>query len=856
MTVTLDIKNAGENYIIPHLTAKMSVVDTFASVLFSEVRDVKNILPDTVVSFNSKWNTGLNVPGTYHVKTDIYLSDTLISNSSAMFEINPSLIISGDLGVAPPVVFIGGTVTADYIIRNAGNVSANGLVVKVSVVDPEGQNVVDTKQETIDLGIDSSKTGQFLLPTSTLGLKTYTINLQYANQGSQKNITNKSLTVKDGTSPLVSVISPAPDSYTDSAVSITAGVTDNASGIDMAEYQIDEGVWKLLPVSNPSQGIYSTTWTPTYADEGLHVIRLRAKDKSGNVSEPVSTAVRVEFIKLAGSVTVTPNRVYQGREGTLTYELMNNGNRDLQGVALKVFIVDPNTQQVKDTLSILVDIQKKDTVFGNFTFSTLTLSPMVYTVTSQAEVNSRVFTLSSASFEALPGLEIGKGISDITRILVWLNDGCEKGGGEEDNDEDDSKSEHTSNKKAEKDDDDDEDDAEEDEEKGNECIRQELIDKSLTEIGVLYTTVKDKKDFEREIRSNYHTDYLIFGDHNPLEDHYGEELRERVYSGRGLITAPWIGEDETEDIFGIKVDGKLKGRDNPVEFIESEIFPAQVFQSYGRAVKVKEYNEQDVLALLKDKDEKNYPGVLKNEYGLGKMLFYSFDLGLSAREENYSQLVEILKASLGYTHRPIDTAVFYPYDLIPVEIRLKSLGAAFDLKVAESYPDSIKLFDPSKGQWITENPWTKEIHLDANAVEVINLFALTSDKIGLYTLTTQVDYIENGSWKSYDSYSLEIKIEGDTPTLIADILYKLDTLYPSVDEEQKEVKEAKKYIEKVRDRIVNDSEDFKKNIHDTLEAIEAVMEITSVDTSDIRLDMDRLLGIWEWRWYAVGGDAK
>ncbi|MFQ5901918.1 MAG: hypothetical protein ACE5IH_10225, partial [Thermodesulfobacteriota bacterium] len=87
-----------------------------------------------------------------------------------------------------------------------------------------------------------------------------------------------------------------------------------------------------------------------------------------------------------------------------------------------------------------------------------------------------------------------------------------------------------------------------------------------------------------------------------------------------------------------------------------------------------------------------------------------------------------------------------------------------------------------------------------------------------------------------------------TNQLITDILYKLDALNLTT-EETEEINKAKKYIERVRDRTINTPKDIEKNIKDILRAIEAVMEITSKDTQDVRLDMDRLMGIWGERGY-------
>ncbi|MFQ5900097.1 MAG: hypothetical protein ACE5IH_00895 [Thermodesulfobacteriota bacterium] len=68
------------------------------------------------------------------------------------------------------------------------------------------------------------------------------------------------------------------------------------------------------------------------------------------------------------------------------------------------------------------------------------------------------------------------------------------------------------------------------------------------------------------------------------------------------------------------------------------------------------------------------------------------------------------------------------------------------------------LMDASTGQWITENPWVKEIYLNANEIKTITLFALVPDIMGLYTITTDVDYSENMTWSPYQSISMDIDV--------------------------------------------------------------------------------------------------
>lgn len=85
-----------------------------------------------------------------------------------------------------------------------------------------------------------------------------------------------------------------------------------------------------------------------------------------------------------------------------------------------------------------------------------------------------------------------------------------------------------------------------------ECIDKTLIEQALNEAGVNYHIVLDKKDLEAEIRNPYYTDFMILGDHDQIEDHFSEELREQVYSGKGLISSMFNRQNLDEDIFRLK----------------------------------------------------------------------------------------------------------------------------------------------------------------------------------------------------------------------------------------------------------------------------------------------------------------
>ena len=409
-----------------------------------------------------------------------------------------------------------------------------------------------------------------------------------------------------------------------------------------------------------------------------------------------------------------------------------------------------------------------------------------------------------------PSIQITKTIPDIKNVLVWLNYPWET---------------------------------------GQNRPNRVLIEQALNEAGVSYHIVLAKREFEAELRNPSYTDFLILGDHHPTEDHFAEELREQVYSGKGIICSLFNRQNLDGEVFGIKFTGYLSGLDYPVEIVESEIARQGTFQSSGRALRILALHPDEnigwIVAVAK-KTTTKYPGIIKGQFGDGKILFFAFDLGLSS--QNYSPFSTLLRNSLSYIHNLADGTGFYPGQLIPVEIRLKSLGSAFDLSITETYPLGIEIYYPSTREWIADNPWMINLRLEANETKTIFYYVLTPDSPGTYALQTEVGYMDNGAYNFYQSVTTDIVVEKDTTAIGNDIISALGGL-PVSGQEKSKIHNAVGYIHNVQNRVINSEMDIERNIDDLLKAIDSILTVTSVDISAIRLMMDYLLKTWEGRWY-------
>jgi hypothetical protein len=176
------------------------------------------------------------------------------------------------------------------------------------------------------------------------------------HHGKQKSIAVTSFMVKDGTPPVVSILSPASNQYFNSKIDISALAIDLVSGIDKVEYQVDGGSWKLLPVSDPSQGRYSTTWNPTHSDEGIRTIRVRATDRAGNTSLPLSVLITIDLTPPKPPVILSPPD-----NSTLSSEVI-----DIQGTAEQDSMVEMAFTNIFKT--------RANSVTGEFVFKRVMLT--------------------------------------------------------------------------------------------------------------------------------------------------------------------------------------------------------------------------------------------------------------------------------------------------------------------------------------------------------------------------------------------------------------------------------------------------------------------------------------------------
>ena len=267
--ITAQVQNTSPNYIYTNLTARISIVNSQNQVVTVEDIAIPILVQNQLSEFKFYWNTSLNPPANYSVDLDIFSGDQLLSSKVAAFNISLSSVLTGTISISPAVVILGNTTQASYTIQNNGNTALTGLPVSILIVDPDTQTSTTVYNDTIDLGMQSVKSGTINLPTTGDALKTYIVVLQYLSQGSPMNITSTNFTVTQPPTPPVTTITGKPNNPSNGS---SASFAFTSTEVSTFQCQLDGGSFAACTSSVSYAGL----------PDGTHTFAVKATNAAGN----------------------------------------------------------------------------------------------------------------------------------------------------------------------------------------------------------------------------------------------------------------------------------------------------------------------------------------------------------------------------------------------------------------------------------------------------------------------------------------------------------------------------------------------------------------------------------------------
>lgn len=592
--------------------------------------------------------------------------------------------------------------------------------------------------------------------------------------------------------------------------SLTVTLTDPAGTVST----IGNNTFNALTPASASS--FLVNWNTKSFAPGDYTISSNLTNGANSLASSTAKITVVPTSSAIGSFTTSSAEVIQGFPLSIDYNVTNNGNIELDGGEVEAQLVDGNSvvqatfTQPFGKLLVLASFAQTLNV------DKVSVAPGDYTIQFNATAGGATFQIGQKALKVLPPLQVDKAISVIQRVLVL----------------------HSKN--------DDEDDDSKDVEPSSWVYEDALIRSTLDGLGAYYNVVNDAKQFEAELRSGLYNSYILVCDNSNLWL-LNKELAERINSGDGLalLVTGGVSSDNLGDLTGIESDEFYPAKSRTLTLLQSPITLPGTCTITGQAEGLRVVSTNAIIAALlehKEKErEKERPVLVLNQYGQGRVVTFGFEPDSA-----------LLGSALSYI-KP-DKVDVISGTAMPVEINTKSLGTPFDLKVVETVDGSMSILSTFPAGDVQQNTITWQFSLAKDEYKkLLYLCRLPEDK-GTFDLSTAVSYLNNNVYEPYNSYDLPVTLDRGVVNLKTDILNSLDNL--SV---------PGKYDRKLREIIWRYQRDINRPACEKEEVDEIISDLAElatevqalpVDTTAIRLDMDRLMKVYERKWVDLPKDEE
>ncbi|MBI4689682.1 MAG: hypothetical protein HY754_05400 [Nitrospirae bacterium] len=324
-----------------------------------------------------------------------------------------------------------------------------------------------------------------------------------------------------------------------------------------------------------------------------------------------------------------------------------------------------------------------------------------------------------------------------------------------------------------------------------------------------------------------------------------EELKEAINYGDGLIYIKTQSDDEhnISELFGVQFNGMSTNKDMEVNLTESEISGTSTLQSKGKAVKTTITSSlSQNWGYVNDKKD-SYPVIVSNQYGRGKTILFAFDL---LNSEDRSKVSSLIINSINY----VTPAGSYTRALAdePISITIQNSTEPVDIKVTETIPDNTTTDSISPSASQTNNTIEWQISLTGSENKKLQYRLNLPDISGDYKTNTEISYSNQGNYRLYGNYDLTFTILYNSAELLNKIISDLNSLTAEV-KDAEHINKAIKQLNKINNNAANRKE-AENNIENITDAIAELKEVT-IDVSQIRLELDEILKIWEKKWWMM-----
>lgn len=337
--IRANVQNASANVESGELIAVTEVLNDAGIEVFRAESAIQNLQPRARAEVPTTWLT--SAAGLFTVRFAVRSGDAELATGTARLAVHGTTKLTGLVRSAATALPVGQPAAIAAEVVNAGTLDVTGVLLRLVIQDPDTKQSMQTFERTIDLAIGARVTWDVTAATEALQVKTYAILLRAEFGGVVTTLATANVALVDVVAPTVQIISPAGAAFFNTPVTLTAVVSDTLSAVDRVEYQIDNGAWQQMPISDPTQSRYATVYPATTATEGLHTLSVRASDQTGN--GPDSAPGDANPTSTTFTIDVTPPQI--------TIDGVSGGLVSRDPVTPVITVADAN---LRDT-SILLD---------------------------------------------------------------------------------------------------------------------------------------------------------------------------------------------------------------------------------------------------------------------------------------------------------------------------------------------------------------------------------------------------------------------------------------------------------------------------------------------------------------------
>ncbi len=376
--------------------------------------------------------------------------------------------------------------------------------------------------------------------------------------------------------------------------------------------------------------------------------------------------------------------------------------------------------------------------------------------------------------------------------------------------------------------------------------RTAFVHASLTGTGAVVAMTGNPLEFARLVRSGLWNTYVFMTDAPILVPLLGDELREAVFRGDGLVYVPWKAAGtarEIEPALGVKVDGQLPGDVHTLRILDGPLGPAQTLTLRSPATRMK-LEGATLVGTIGSKAV-----LTAHSFGHGRDVTMGFDPAVAPADPARAALQGLFARAVPYA-APREARVFAAGTVIPLAVALDNPGSSAQaVEVSLSLPAGVRIASIEDAP-VSSDPPVWQVALPAGAERTLHLQVVLPDQAGSYSIQSTIK-VNGQAIAEPPTFALEVA--RSTEQALADAIALLETL-DAPPGDRGHVQAAISHLRHAQ-TLGSGLAALEARIRFAADASAKLGRVERVDVSEPRSEIARLIAAWERAFYELAASG-